>query len=308
MSPRSRGVSLLGVAAVAAAFQASPASAEVRLVEEYAGGPLAVEIASTPRGPWTPTGSVTERVLNPHGDLFGDGMPGWDSRGEIVLSAWFRPGAAILQRALGEASGWDPLAGITASGAQGQPIVDVLTGGWAVAWQESDAGGNRVMLTGTDVDGRAATPLHVAGGLLVGTSPSGNLLQVISLDPATGRLWCTTVAFAFVPTQPIPIQLEIVSVIMLRTGGLPVGGPAPQGGSGRRDRPGDIGSLDPRLHDVMKDDGQVVGVVTWWEDDRLHAVEISGGEATVRAVSRKARTSADRDAILEATLAEIAQD
>lgn len=278
-----RGFTFAG-AALAAALLAPPGLAEVRLVETAPDGTLSVDILSTPRGPWTPTGSVTAQVLNPSGDLFGDTMPGWDARGPSVLSAWIRPGSGVLYRSLGFAPGWSPVAPILSPGAYGQPVVDTLTGGWSVTWQQSlglDA--QRILVTGTLPDGRAVDPIVAADGTLVGTSPNGNYLFVVSVDRA-GYMWSTTIAFAFVPTQPIPIQLSIVGRTQLGRG---PGGGGFMGGGGSLGGAGGSGSLsdaagsdvlaqvDPRVIDIVGRDGEPSVLVTWWsEPGVLNAVEV----------------------------------
>jgi hypothetical protein len=300
-----RGVKTTGIA-LAALLSSSLAMGEVRLAED-ATGALSVEISSTPRGPWTPTGSVTDLVLNPSGDLFGDSMPGWDSRGSRLLSAWIRPGSGILHRSLGTEPGWRQLVAISSPGAQGQPVVDDLDGGWAVTWQQADAAGSRVLVTGTTVDGIAVDPLLVSGGLLVGTSPSGDLLHVITMD-ASRVLWCTTVSFSFIPTQPIPIQLSIVGRVRLGRSGQAGGyGPqSPGNGPGRLER-GTVEVVAPPLVvDVLRDDGSSVGVVTWWGDDgRLHGVDLGADGPSLPGLALEARPGkAHADAALDALLLE----
>ena len=141
---------------------AAPVRAEVRLIDDAASSRLVVDVTTTPRGPWTPTGGVTARVLNPSGDLFGDSMPGWDTRITSVQAAWIRPGSGAVSRALGFAPGWISIEPIPSPGAVGAPLVDVLTGGWTVTWQASAVNtGSRVLVTGSLPDGHAVDPLVV---------------------------------------------------------------------------------------------------------------------------------------------------
>ena len=279
-----REMKLTAGIAIVALLAAGAAVAEVRLVESAADGALTVEISSTPRGPWTPTGSVTDDILNPSGDLLGDGMPGWDTRGSRVLSAWIRPGSSALHRSLGTSPGWDGLPATPSPGAQGQPVVDVLDGGWGITWQSVNLSASSVLITGTTPEGVGVAPLLVSGGVLVGTTPAGNLIHVITMDNGTGQLWCTTVSFSFIPTQPIPIQLSIIGRVRLGRGGaLPnFDPPVPNAGNGngwgRRDEP----FADPRVQDVLKADGSFVGLVTWWgADGELHGVEIGANGPTL---------------------------
>ena len=273
------GITIAGIA-LAAMLCPGLALAEVRLLEDTS-GVLSVEVDSTPRGPWTPMGSVTSVILNPSGDLFGDGMPGWDSRGSRVLSAWIRPGSGILHRSLGTSPGWRPLNPIASPGAQGQPVVDDLTDGWGITWQQAATAGAQVLVTGTTVDGIEVAPIVVSTGTLIGTSPAGNLLQVITLEGGTGYLWCTTVSFSFIPTQPIPISLQIVARVRLGRSGLTggFGAPTSQGqgqGLGRRELRAIEVVEPPRVLDVLRRDGTTAGLVTWWgEDGDLHGVALA---------------------------------
>lgn len=293
--------------ALAAVLAATAALAEVRLVGGAGGQELAVEIATTPRGPWTPTGEVNDRVLNPSGDLFGDSMPGWDTRGDHVLSAWIRPGDGMLQRAFGEEPGWAPLLEVGAPGAVGQPVVDVLQDGWSVAWQEVDSSEDRVLITGTALDGEVAPPLFVHEGRLLGTWATGHLVHVITLNVQTGALTSTTVSFAFVPTQPIPIQLQIIEIVALRHGGDLGGGLLKPNGKPLR-HPAQDGLSDPRIHERERRDGSGVGLVTWWEGKDLHGVEMGDDGPILPGLTLHLRgSSTTREDLLEQILAEMSE-
>ncbi len=265
-----RGGLILFIAIMAAALAAAPARGEVRLVEDPADSRLIVDVDATPRGPWTPHGSVTPRVLNPNGDLFGDSMPGWETRGSRVLCAWIRPGSGTVSRSIGVSVGWVDVESVPSPEASGQPLVDVLRDGWTLTWQGGAVEGRVVLTTGTLPDGRAVEPLVVGPGTLVGTAPDDETLVIITLD-GSGILWATTIAFAFVPTQPIPITMRVLSRVPLGRAGQ-----APSSGGAQSKSGGDSpGMSEPRVHDVGRSDGSLAFLLTWWSgQDLLNTVEL----------------------------------
>jgi hypothetical protein len=241
---------LRGGVLMTALLSASVAGAEVRL--EYSGGTTYdVVIVPTWRGPWTPTGNVTPLVLNPSGDLSGDSMPGWDGNDE-VLAAWIRPGSQTIEKATGSAQGWSQLAPWPAEGAIGQPIVDLVSGGWGVTWQTQDSSGLHVTCGGIGLQGGEAVPQVVVDGHLVGTWALDGELWIITSAEGGQGLHLTHVVFAFVPTQPLPISAVFS-----------------QGPVGMLVTP--LEGADVRMHGVSGANGQSLLVLTWWKGPRTLA-------------------------------------
>src|SRR5439155_8588620 len=143
-----------------------------------------VVVDSTPRGPWTPTGTLTSAVLNPDGDLAGDSVPGWTGDAVRVLTAWTRPTSGDLEQAVGTSGDWQWLPAIAAPGSVGTPIVNAVSSGWLISWQQVDGGGSRALVTASGTGG-SLDPEFVADGLLVGTIPLGDVVEILTLDPAT---------------------------------------------------------------------------------------------------------------------------
>lgn len=134
----------LAVALVVAACWAGgvgAARAEVRLHAD-ARGRVQVQVSPGVIGTWRPNGPADAAVLNPEGDLQGDGPPAWvlaSDRRTVVLS-WTRPPEGRAWAALGSESGWSTLSLPDAQGAVGTPRLARLEGGTLVAWQELGPG------------------------------------------------------------------------------------------------------------------------------------------------------------------------
>lgn len=246
----------------AALLSAGVAAAEVRL--EYSGGTTyGVVIVPTWRGPWTPTGNVTPLVLNPTGDMSSDSMPGWDGS-ESVLTAWIRPGTQTVEKAVGSAQGWQQLAPWSAEGGIGQPIVDVVDGGWGVTWQSQDSNGMHVWCGGVGTQGGEAIPQVVAEGRLVGTWTIEGELWIVTSEGSGQALQLTQVTLAFVPTQPLPISA------VYRPGPIGMIGMTP------------LLTADIRLHGVTGASGQPLLVVTWWKTPRTLSWVVVGENDVVQ--------------------------
>jgi hypothetical protein len=155
---RSRLIALGGLLLMAA-----PAvRAEVRLVHQA--HDARVQIKATARGIWTPVGQADADVLNPEGDLRGDGAPAL-LRGAGTALAWTRPSAS--QVVLAEATTtWLVEEVIEAPGVMGTPVGAINGSDRFVAWARSD--GTAILgMPGPDltVDLGVGMPVAVAIGL-----------------------------------------------------------------------------------------------------------------------------------------------
>lgn len=269
------------IALAAAILGAMSARSEVRL-EESPSDPPTVEVINTPTGPWSPTGGGSSTVLNPDGDLFGDSAPGWSARGQAALAAWVRPSSSTVELAIGAADSWTALAPVDVSGAFRQPMVDPLDDVWTITWQQAEPGGPAIYLTWTSDLGRVAEPRFVANGVLIGTVPARSALHVLVLLPETGDLVWVEVQVTYVPTQPMPIELQ-------PGGGLIIGSAGSAGGVSVLGSCGQCAEL--RIHDLVHD-GQPVSAVTWWSGRAtLHAIEITQEGPILPGLSLTSRSS-----------------
>ena len=240
---------------------ASISRAEVRL-ETRSGDEPEVAVIVTPQGPWSPTSAVTSVVLNPDGDLTGDGQPGWKSRGAKALAAWARPTEGSIELAIGLDEHWTSLEDIEASGTYRQPIVDALPLTWTVTWQQDDDGRHSVWLASVSDDGHVGEPRYVSDGILVGTVPGLMSISVLVQHPETGVLEWIVVDISYVPTQPIPIELWPGGGIEVGSGGL-----RSLLGSCRE-------CAELRFHDLQRDGAATTGLTWWTNASTLNAMEI----------------------------------
>ena len=233
-------------------------------------------------GTWAPAGPITERTLNPSGDVIGDGAPAHAWHGERVLVAWTSPATSSLRLARSNGAGWESLPPIASPGAFGTPRVVVHEQGWLVAWQR-DPDSPSTWLAGVPLEGTGWSGRVNDGFLagLVGADLSFHLVT-LSLD---GRLESTSVVVHYLtPAYPLPISRYggvagldelptaafIIPVYPLPIGRVP---------SGMRSHslvppfPLPIGRLpatpDIRTHSGVRADGSTFHLVTWWKTPTL---------------------------------------
>jgi hypothetical protein len=197
------------VLAVAIAWSAAPAAAEVLLTHDGRDA-VGVEVRATARGPWTPLGRVTPATLNPAGDAWGDGSPGVATRGHHALVAWVDHGTRMVEMSLGTQGAWQPLHAPWRVPAVGVPRVVPLLGAWSVVWQDGPCFGG-VWLGVTDGEGEVAEALRVAADAYhVGTvRVAEDVLHVVSLEAPGAQLVVTTVAFVALPDAPVPVPVVL---------------------------------------------------------------------------------------------------
>ena len=128
--------------------------AEVRLENGHGARPSVV-IHETATGPWSPTGPLDARVLNPEGDVNGDGWPATAPSPAGVLAAWREGATGAIALATGTTR-WNRTIDIICN-AEARFSVAPLTRGWLVAW--TDALTRHVFVTGASASLRLGPTL-----------------------------------------------------------------------------------------------------------------------------------------------------
>jgi hypothetical protein len=191
-------------AALACVLAASAARADVRVSHDEAEPALDVQLA--PAGPWSLLRPYDATVLNPTGDLHGDGLPGSASRDELLLAAWTRPETSHLMVSRWEGARWEWLPSITAPAALGVPRVSPLGDGWALTWQATSEGVPVVVAAGASAGHETGPATPLLAGYLVDQTFSASVQVLLTMTPdrrwlvATGVLWS-------VPGVPSPIDV-----------------------------------------------------------------------------------------------------
>ena len=265
-----RGRFVLISAAVVGVALAAPGVAEVRL--RMSARTATVDVIPTSRGPWTPHGSIDSLVLNPGGDILGDGFPSWSSSGPRVLASWVRADGSVVA-AVGQGA-WSVPIVIEASSATGSPVVASLAGGWAVAWQVDGDPGVR-LASATAAGGLGAT-FDVSSGWLVGVGQVGASSVTVATVSVTGDLAITTVVFGSTPA-PEPILIPAVrGPVVVETLAFDFTSslePEPILNPARNH--GDDATPDIRLHSGSRH-GAPYALVTWWvSPSELHWIELT---------------------------------
>lgn len=262
--------------------------AEVRLESQNGRGhgseePLRLEVIPTQTGPWTLIGSLDPSVLNPTGDLHGDGLPGDSARLDVLLAAWTRPGEEQVLLSAGRDGGWDWLRHVETESPVGTPSVDAAGGGWIVTWQRGGAL-PAVLVVSVTLDGRLSVPEQVADGWLVGTAPTadGRGIYVLSMTP-DGEPTVTRVVWS-VPSVPSPVEIGWR---------VPLD-PFP----GWSDAPDRL----PVLHAA---DGEVFA--GWWLDEETFVLAHVGAEGVESAGVRRLGEGEDPSSAMTDALGELAQ-
>jgi hypothetical protein len=270
---------------------ASSCQAEVRLQRPCCGGRAEVRVTPTASGPWTPLEAVGPDVLNPDGDVEGDGAPAVSRSDAGWLVAWSSPSHGALQLARAT-DGWQPTIMVPAPDAVGTPVVVAVDGGWIVATRR--AGGGVSIAGCTDGSGgRVSELIDLSDGrLLGGRRSNGDAQFVIIGHDGCLEIFCVRM---IVP-DPLPIDVyRHVVCLPPPDQRAPAPGPRdptcprfpsdgdrgdrvapPDGHPPRDDGSGDCGgggsrsrqapgSRMPamRLQDILLPDGSTTGAVTW---------------------------------------------
>jgi hypothetical protein len=252
--PWTRRPAALLLAAALAPWGAPASRAEVRLRSEGPDG-AEVQVQASPRGVWSPTGGVDAHVLNPTGDLLGDGMPGTWTRGAEARVAWFRPLTSEIVVAEWTGDAWRDVARLEAAAALGAPRVGELDGAVLVVWMERAADGTTAVQAGVVAsDGRVQHAAEWPHAVLLGmTSVEGVAVVGVAERLPGGSFDVVLSSPIRNPAEPIfwraPTFLETI----------------------------DASALVPGVTLLSGDSGSHA-LVAWWPDQRtLHFVLLDAG-------------------------------
>jgi hypothetical protein len=247
---------------------------------------VTVAIQATRQGPWTPVGSLQPSVLNPTGDLRGDGFPGRATVGPRACVAWVSPSDEALRFALGGGDVWWGGGWLVSPAPVGVPVVTGVPGGWMLAWADAGGTATQAWVASIAADGTPGTaPMSIADGALVGVATTGETQHVITIDQ-DGSLVDTLVTAQLIiePTPlPVPILFRRSSVVLAVTA---ITDPQPivtyrRGRSqvalgGQIHAPGAAPIIlrgrarthsawpDVRVHEGTRPQGETFALVTWW--------------------------------------------
>lgn len=215
---------LASVAAAAVLAAAPPCRAEVRLVRAFEGS--VVHVTTTASGPWTCPGAVNEGVLNPNGDVLGDGPPAAVRASAGCSVAWTSSEQDGLRWARGRAA-WEPVQDLPWERAVGAPLLVRTERAWVVAVRAAD--GRVGVSAWRDGEPRPCDLVPAGDGRILGGCRAGEEARIFLLD----REGCLVVVHVLVPDpRPIDVYRELVTC-------LPGDGPWHQPGAPRapgRDR------------------------------------------------------------------------
>ena len=188
---------------LAAILCAAAAHSEVRIVAAP-GGPT-LQVQATRSGPWSARGPQDRgqgRLLNPTGDLLGDGFPGNGTDGLRLTAAWLRPLTSEVVIVSAEPAGQiSPELRALTPVSVGTPRVVAVEGGALIFWQGIQPGtvlGLAASRTSTSDVG------SVQEGILLDAATVGGKPYVISWDEAS-RTIVVGEYVALLPPHPIPI-------------------------------------------------------------------------------------------------------
>lgn len=195
---------VLALGCAAALLAAGVARAEVRLDSRSAGPGPALQVLPASSGLWTPIGPIDDALLNPTGDLTGDGAPAWAAWASGLDVAWVRGGADVVVVSTADRRGWIARQELAAENALGTPIVASWRRGLLIAWRSlNPTGGEEVRLSWITRDERGGLIERDRlrfDGLLVGTLQQDDTLHVLLLDG--GALKDVVLR---IPTPPIDV-------------------------------------------------------------------------------------------------------
>jgi hypothetical protein len=146
-------------------------------------------------------------VINPLGDVWGDGFPGHAAKADQIMVAWARAADGSVQLArVGRSLVVEELSPVP-GGAVGTPAVAACDEAWLVAWQGGGPAANSVLCSSVGASGTMPTePLLVGDGSLVDALATGPAIHVLVLGPAGESLSLATIVFV-APTHPDPIPI-----------------------------------------------------------------------------------------------------
>jgi hypothetical protein len=192
---------------------APAATAEVRIVQGATGVSLSVQHAH--RGIWTARDGVNLPngfLLNPSGDLTGDGYPSHSSTRGRLLAAWLRPATSQLAIARADASGAPRVALYPVPPSVGVPTVAALDAGWLISWSSDDL---TVVFTAFYTDSGGLSPIGEGqSGALLDSYRTSSAVYVVSLDRSTQVLVIGEFAVTFPHPIPAPIPSRLTRVAL----------------------------------------------------------------------------------------------
>jgi hypothetical protein len=222
---------------------------EVRVQAKHAKSPLTLEVQPTRSGVWTPVGTVDEYVLNPMGDVVGDGFPGHRVEGDRLWTAWTSPSHGGLMVQSGSKAGWSGPSRVLDPQAVGVPVLLRIEGQPAVMWRSGIAGAEVRVALAAEPGEESTSTVVVSRDRLLTWREAGDTIQLISVGEHS-RLLIDSVVFRVVlPDQPIIIERSSWELGRLS------------------ELPGDPANVDlasVRLQEVQVAETTTVGMLTWW--------------------------------------------
>jgi len=141
-------------------------------------------------------------VLNPSGDLLGDGAPGHAVHDGKLGAAWLRASTGEIVIVTASATGPTSVDTAVVSPALGTPTVLSADGGWLAVWQSADGTVSALPWT-SDATGE---PAPLLDGLLLGAIVVGGDGIIISHDRATNDLVVVRIPLGRALPIPVPIN------------------------------------------------------------------------------------------------------
>jgi hypothetical protein len=179
-------------------------SAEVRV--EVAGGDPSLVVRPIAGGVWAPAPhSSGAELLNPSGDLRGDGWPSIAANGESPVAAWSRNSAGALVTARVDATGRIDQQLTPIVGTVDQLIVRAGENCVLVAWSDASTSSTWGLLVLED--GRRTAAFELQAGRLVDVVPTSSAFVTVSV----GGQRVIATAIAYLPIEPLPIPTQLAS-------------------------------------------------------------------------------------------------
>lgn len=199
MSWRKTGA-LVALGLLAAVSISESVLAEVRM--RAVAGKAEMQVQPTPRGVWSPVGQLAPELLNPSGDLFGDGHPNDAFCDGGVTAAWFRPATQELLIAQATERAWTMRARLPAAGAVGSPQLSCSPDRTLLAWTAIESGRPRVVI---ELLGEERLP-DQEGALLLDAALSGEAGVVLIGETTPGGGLYVTLGVLSPPGIPVDIR------------------------------------------------------------------------------------------------------
>ena len=195
--------------------------AEVRLSTSPHAG-LQLEVRPVHGRIWAPTAQTDASVVNPGGDLLGDGYPGWAAQGERLVASWVRPASDSLVLFTAGPRDPAPVSVFSVAQAIGSPIVLAIGDRWLVAWQEAGSAPSTA-LAEFDPETKHLSDAARVNGLLTDAVVLGTTVDLLTQD---GHGGLTIMAFTPGPfpdgPAPIPVNGRTLSLFPFPSDPAPI--------------------------------------------------------------------------------------